>query len=449
MRITYFHETDTLRSWGRVVRARHVACRPTWRDEVVGLVQEGGRHTNGVLALGLGRSYGDSGLNPDGAAIVMTALGRLIAFDPNAGLLRAEAGISLGVLLKFLIPKGFFLPVTPGTQYVTLGGAVANDVHGKNHHGAGTFGCWVRALGLVQSDGTERVLRADDKDGLFAATVGGLGLTGLITWVEFEALPIGSSLVDVETIPFETLPEFFSISRESDPAWQYTVSWIDCFANGGIGRGLFSRARHAASGKLEVIQPTKHLVVPAEAPGFVLGNPIMRAFNKIYYASGKRKASNPPPVRRETYLPFFYPLDAVQRWNLLYGKHGMFQYQSVVPPESAASATTEMLHQISAAGEGSFLAVLKTFGPRASPGLLSFPHEGTTLALDFPNRGASTLALLARLDDVVREAGGRLYPAKDGRIPPDMFRKGYPDLDAFAAHVDPQFSSAFWRRMQI
>jgi L-gulonolactone oxidase len=443
-----FFDTATLRSWGRILRPRHMAGRPAWRDEAVGFVQEGARQPNGVLALGLGRSYGDSGLNPEGAAILTTSLDRLMAFDPATGVLRAEAGISLAALLAFLIPRGFFLPVTPGTRYVTLGGAVANDVHGKNHHEAGTFGCWVRALGLVRSDGAARVLRADDTDGLFAATIGGLGLTGLITWVEFEALPTRSSQMDVETIPYETLPEFFALAQESDAAWQYTVSWIDCFAKGGIGRGLFSRARHASSGTLALAQPEKQFAVPAEAPDFVLGNPVMRAFNALYYAEGKRKAASLPGARRESYLPFFYPLDAIQRWNLLYGKRGMYQYQSVIPPASAATATTEMLHQIAAAGEGSFLAVLKTFGPRASPGLLSFPREGTTLALDFPNRGASTLALLARLDDVVREAGGRLYPAKDGRIPPDMFRRGYPDLNTFAAHIDPHFSSAFWRRMQ-
>ena len=445
---TRFRETDTLRSWGRVLRARHMACQPAWRDEAVSSVQEGGRHTNGVLALGLGRSYGDSGLNPGGAAILMTSLDRLIAFNPSTGLVRAEAGISLAALLQFLLPRGFFLPVTPGTRHVTLGGAVANDVHGKNHHRAGSFGCWVRALGLARSDGTERILRADNQEGLFAATVGGLGLTGLITWVEFEALPVGGSLVDVETIPFDTLSEFFAISRESDDAWQYTVSWIDCFAKNGIGRGLFSRARHAATGALEVVQPAKYFVVPAEAPRFILGKPVMRTFNALYYAAGKRKADRKPSVRQESYLPFFYPLDAIQRWNLLYGKRGMFQYQSVVPPEFAASATTEMLRQISMVGEGSFLAVLKTFGTRVSPGLLSFPREGTTLALDFPNRGASTLSLLARLDDIVREARGRLYPAKDGRMPQDLFRRGYPSLNAFAAHIDPKFSSAFWRRMQ-
>jgi L-gulonolactone oxidase len=448
MRPAEFHESDALRSWGRVLRTRHFASRPTWRDEAAGLVQTAGRHANGVLALGLGRSYGDSGLNPDGAAIVMTALDRLIAFDVNTGVLRAEAGISLAALLEFLIPQGFFLPVTPGTRYVTLGGAVANDVHGKNHHGAGTFGCWVRALGLARSDGTERVLRADNDDGLFAATIGGLGLTGLITWVEFEALPIKTSFMDVETIPFETLPEFFSIARDSDSTWTYTVSWIDCFANGGIGRGLFSRARHAVAGKLAVMRPAKTLIVPAEAPEFVLGNRVMRTFNALYYGAGRRKSGQAPAVRLESYLPFFYPLDAVQRWNLLYGKRGMFQYQSVISTEYAAAATAEMLRQISAAGEGSFLAVLKTFGARKSPGLLSFPREGTTLALDFPNRGASTLALLARLDDIVREAGGRLYPAKDGRIPGDMFHHGYPGLNAFTRHVDPKFSSAFWRRMQ-
>ncbi len=405
----------------------------------------GAQHTSGVLGVGLGRSYGDSGLNPDGAVIVTTALDRLISFDPATGIVHAQAGISLAALLDFLLPLGFFLPVTPGTRFVTLGGAIANDVHGKNHHGAGTFGCWVRAISLARSDGGEMILRSEDEDPLFAATIGGLGLTGLITSVCFEAIPVASHMVDVETIPFTNLDEFFAISVESETNWSYTVSWIDCFAHNGTGRGLFSRARHSAMGSHGTARRKPRFAIPIEVPKFLLATPTMRLFNSLYYNLGKRKAGS---CRSESFLPYFYPLDAIGRWNLLYGKNGFFQYQSVVPPESAVAATQDMLKLIASAEQGSFLAVLKTFGSKTSPGLLSFPREGTTLALDFPNRGAATLALLARLDDVVRAAGGRLYPAKDGRLPPDMFRHGYPHLDEFARHVDPRFSSAFWRRMQ-
>ncbi len=444
-----FYETNSLRSWGRTLASWHVAARPAWRDEAVSALSAGAAHANGVLAIGLGRSYGDTGLNPDGAAIVMAGVDRLLAFDPATGIVRAEAGMALAALLAFLLPRGFFLPVTPGSQYVTLGGAVANDVHGKNHHGAGTFGAWVRAIGLVRSDGTEHVLRAEDPTNLFAATIGGLGLTGLITWVEFEALPVGSDQMEVETLPFDALPEFFALSQESDKTWPYTVSWIDCFAQGGIGRGLLSRGRHAAVGHGPVRAARRRLSVPMAAPDFLLGEPVIRTFNALYYAAGKRQASRRggQPAKLG-YEKFFYPLDVVQQWNLLYGERGMYQYQSVVPPDVALPATSEMLRQIAKSGEGSFLAVLKTFGPKTSPGLLSFPREGTTLALDFPNRGASTMALLARLDDVVREAGGRLYPAKDGRMPPAMFAQGYPNVANFSALTDPKFSSAFWRRMR-
>jgi len=443
-----YFRTDGLRSWGRVAQPIHLAAGLYWRDEAPELLREGAKNPNGLLAIGLGRSYGDSGLNPDGAAILTTALDRLLAFDPATGVVRAEAGISLAALLEFLVPRGFFLPVTPGSQFVTLGGAVANDVHGKNHHGAGTFGCWVRAIGLRRSDGGAHTLRPGDGDGLFAATIGGLGLTGLIEWVEFLALPVRSAVMNAQTIPFATLAEFFLLSEQSDSAWPYTVSWIDCFAAGGAGRGLFSRADHAPSGRLAAVSPAPRISVPRAAPDFVLGSAVMRGFNRLYYAAGRRAARRAPGVRRVSYRPFFYPLDAIGHWNLLYGKRGFYQYQSVVPAAVAAPATAEMLKQIAIAGEGSFLAVLKTFGPRVSPGLLSFPREGTTLALDFPNRGATTLALLARLDDVVREAGGRLYPAKDARVPAKMFREGYPALETFATHVDPHFSSAFWRRIK-
>jgi L-gulonolactone oxidase len=369
----------------------------------------------------------------------------LISFDPVTRLVHAEAGISLAALLDFLLPRGFFLPVTPGTRFVTLGGAIANDVHGKNHHEAGTFGCWVREITLARSDGSEVTVRTEDESGLFNATIGGLGLTGLITCALFEVLPVANNMVDVETIPFGNLKEFFAIAAESEASWQYTVSWIDCFADHGVGRGLFSRARHSAKGANFTTRRKSSVAVPVEAPNFMLATPTMRLFNALYYKIGKHKAG---ALRTECYLPYFYPLDAIRRWNLLYGKDGMYQYQSVVPPEAAIAATEEMLKLIAVAQQGSFLAVLKTFGVKTSPGILSFPREGTTLALDFPNRGTSTLALLTQLDHVVRAAGGRLYPAKDGRLPPDMFRLGYPHLDEFVNHIDPKFSSAFWRRMQ-
>lgn len=438
-----FTPTSEVISWGRVHRAPHQVARPAWRQDLPGLVAAGRERFPSLLAVGLRRSYGDSVLNPAGGVIDMTGVDRMIAFDPANGILRADAGLSFDALLRAMVPRGYFLPVTPGSRFVTLGGAVANDVHGKNHHGAGTIGCWVRRLGLLRSDGQELELGPNDETGLFAATVGGLGLTGIITWVELALQPITSAMMDVETIPFDNLDGFFALAQDSDEAFDYTVAWVDCLAGGArTGRGLFNRGRHATSGPLEAGKsggPT----FPMDLPGFALNGLSIRAFNSLYAWNGRRTAGRSV----QHYQPFFYPLDAIGHWNRMYGQRGMFQYQSVVPPAVARDATAAMLGAIAAAGEGSFLAVLKTFGARPSPGLLSFPSPGTTLALDFPNRGDSTLSLLARLDAIVRDAGGRLYPAKDGRIPRDMFRAGYPDWERFAAHVDPLMSSTFWNRV--
>lgn len=433
--------TDIL-PWGRTPRTPMRVARPAFPDELVALVKQGAEPPHGLLAGGLRRSYGDSCLNDGGALIEMTGLDRFIRFDRSSGLLEAEAGVSLAEILKLAIPAGFFLPVTPGTKFVTLGGAIANDVHGKNHHRAGTFGRWIRNLSLLRSDGSEHVLADDDSTGLFAATVGGLGLTGVITRATLQLVPIASSNMAAETIPFGNLGEFFALSAQSDASHDYTVAWIDCLAKGdNLGRGIFTRARHASDGEL-LVKPPGGPAVPFDAPGILLNRLSIAAFNEAYFRLAGR-------ARQDTvsYAPFFYPLDAIGGWNRLYGSRGFYQYQSVVPPGLAADATAEMLRTIAGAGQGSFLAVLKTFGDVASPGLLSFPRQGTTLALDFANRGGSTLALLDKLDAIVREAGGRLYPAKDGRLPPAMFRAGYPALDRFTPQMDPGMSSTFWRRM--
>lgn len=417
-------------------------ARPSFRDELDGLLDAGSRGPHGVLASGLRRSYGDSCINDDGALIDMTALDRFVSFDRSTGVLEAEAGVSLKEILKLVIPAGYFLPVTPGTKFATLGGAVANDVHGKNHHRAGTIGRWIRRLHLLRSDGTEHVIDRDDETGLFAATVGGLGLTGVITRVVLELMPIVSTAMDVQTIRFGSLAEFFALAAESDATHDYTVAWVDCLAKGrNFGRGIFSRAHHSSDGELS-FDARSGPAVPVDAPGMLLNRLSLAAFNELYYRFAGR-----PRLTRMSYDPFFYPLDAVSDWNRLYGRRGFYQYQSVVPPSGAEAVTADMLRTIAEAGQGSFLAVLKTLGDAASPGLLSFPMKGTTLALDFANRGAPCLSLLDKLDATVRGAGGRLYPAKDGRLPPAMFQAGYPALDQFRTHVDPGMSSTFWRRV--
>ena len=419
-------------------------AEPAFSDELSGLIRDGAGQVNGLLASGLRRSYGDSCINDGGRLIDATGLDRFISFNRTTGVIEVEAGVSLKDVLDVAIPAGFMLPVTPGTKFVTLGGAVANDVHGKNHHVAGTFGRFVRQVVLLRSDGTERIVTRDDDTGLFAATIAGLGLTGIITRVTLELKPIASSDMDVETIRFGDLSEFFTLAAESEATHDYTVAWVDCLAtDDNLGRGIFTRARHASNGRLSV-HAKAGPSMPVDAPGFALNRLSLSAFNELYYRIVGR-----PRQATVSYDPFFYPLDAIGGWNKLYGRRGFFQYQSVVPPEAARDATAQMLQTIASAGQGSFLAVLKTFGDIASPGLLSFPMKGTTLALDFANRGLSTLALLDKLDAIVREAGGRLYPAKDGRLPSMMFKSGFPALDQFRTHIDPGMSSTFWRRMNL
>jgi FAD/FMN-containing dehydrogenase len=442
--MTNFPPHEDFRSWGNVLQAPHVVARPSWRDQLAHTISCGRQQGLPLLATGLRRSYGDSVLNPAGGMIDMVGLDRIIHFDPDLRLLRAEAGLPLDVLLNLLVRQGFFPPVTPGTRYVTLGGAVANDVHGKNHHVSGTFGRWVRRLGLLRSTGEELELSPTAHPDLFAATIGGLGLTGLITWVEIELLPINSAMMDVENIPFEGLDAFFDLSRMSEENFDYTVSWIDCLAAGpSLGRGIFSRGNHSTNGSPLPDRGNTRLNMPINLPQIAMNRHTIKAFNALYFWNGKRKSGQTCVGLH----PFFYPLDSIGRWNRLYGKNGMYQYQSVVPPAAQNDATKEMLAVISASGQGSFLAVLKTFGATVSPGLLSFPREGTTLALDFPNRGEDTLRLMARLDAIVLAAGGRLYPAKDGRMPAHMFQAGYPAWQEFSKHVDSGFTSLFWQRV--
>lgn len=437
-------KTGDWTSWGRILREPCCVVSPRYRDELAAALSAARKARGGALAVGLARSYGDSGLNPGGALIDMRGLDRLLAYDPETGVLRAEAGASLWDILRFAIPRGRFLPTTPGTRFVTLGGAIANDVHGKNHHKAGSFGCSVRRIGLLRSDRGEVEAAPNENAELFAATIGGLGLTGVIAWAAVQLAPIAASRIDQEIVPFDHLDDFFDIAADSEGRFEHTVAWIDCLASGaGLGRGVFNRGDWAASGPLEVKGEPFGPQIPVDAPDFVLNRLTLSAFNAAYRRLQRWKAGR----STVSYDGFFYPLDSIGGWNRLYGGRGFYQYQSAVPAAAARDATAAMLKTIAAAGEGSFLAILKTFGAKRSPGLLSFPLEGVTLALDFPNRGEKTLSLLSRLDAIVAQAGGRLYPAKDGRMPAAMFQQGYPGWEEFAGLIDPAMNSSFWRRV--
>ncbi len=436
-----FHQVADLPSWGRIVREPTQVARPSFSDELPELMEGLSAEAPG-LAVGMRRSYGDSNLNPNARVIDMTGLDRVLAFDPQSGVMRAEAGCTLSQCLMLLVPAGFFLPTTPGTRFVTLGGAVANDVHGKNHHVAGTFGASVKRLRLRRTDGSVHEIGPNDP--LFAATVGGLGLTGIIEWVEFQAVRVPSSFLDAEDTPFGDVGEYFSISREKKSGFEHTMAWVDCRTSGAqLGRGIFSAANWSQRGGYKVHTEEPRLNLPLDVPSVTLNGFSIRAFNTLYNTMKKMRTG---PYHTH-YEPFLYPLDAIGAWNRLYGRHGFWQYQCVLPPAAAEDGVKALLAAVEATGEGSFLAVLKDFGPRPGVGCLSFPEEGTTLALDFRNRGEFTRNLLSRLDAIVKEAVGRLYPAKDGRIPAEMFQAGFPQLKAFREHVDPGLSSSFWRRV--
>ena len=395
-----------------------------------------------MLAYGNGRSYGDVGLNSGGTLLHTRGLDRFIAFDGTTGVLTCEAGVLLSEILDLFVPRGWFLPVTPGTRYVTVGGAIANDVHSKNHHGAGTFGCHVHRFELLRSDGSRRVCSRHEHAEWFAATVGGLGLTGLITWAEIELRRIPGVHIDVVNRRFVGLDEFFAHNAELEARHEYTVAWIDCLAD--KPRGIFMAGDHAETPGFTgaPARGDGGPAVPFKPPISLINSLSLHAFNFAYY-------HRPVPAQgRVHYAPFFYPLDGVRHWNRLYGRRGFFQYQFVVP-QTERAALDEIFATIAASGQGSFLAVLKTFGELPSPGMLSFPKAGVTLALDFPNHGEATLALFARLDAIVEAAGGRLYAAKDARMAGDFFQRSYPRLGEFAAYLDPRFASDFSRRVGI
>jgi len=402
-----------------------------------------------LLPFGQGRSYGDSCLNDGGVLLTTASLDRLLDFDAATGIVRCESGVTLDTLLRLGTPRGWFLPVTPGTKFVSVGGAIANDIHGKNHHRAGTFGRYVRRFELLRSDGSRIMCSADDNREWYEATIGGLGLTGLILWADVQLRAINNPYILKETIPFDNLDGFFEVSRDSESDHEFTVAWLDSLARGRkLGRGLFFRGNFAPPQFDTVPTPKSHLtratqlVVPFDMPSLSLNRLSVSAFNFLYYRQQAAQAGS----RLEHYDHFFYPLDGIRGWNRIYGRRGFLEFQCVVPHANAKDALTEIL-QRGSREVPSFLTVLKTFGDVPSPGLLSFPRPGVTLVLDFANHGERTWKLVDELDQLTREAGGAVYPAKDSRMSPESFAAYYPLLERFERYVDPAFSSSFWRRV--
>ncbi len=410
------------------------------------------------IAYGNGRSYGDAALNDQGAVILTGRLNRFIEFDRNTGILRAEAGVTLKEILDVIIPAGWFLPVTPGTQFATLGGCVAVDAHGKNHHHVGTFGKHVLSLELITSQ-NEKINCGPNQDSkIFWATVSGMGLTGLIGTVTLQLQPLSSVMMQVKNHAAANIEQAIQLLSDPSVDDQYSVAWIDCLAKDeNLGRSIIMTAHHAHINELSSEQriapfklnPNKTKRLPFDLPHWVLNSSSVRLFNKHYY---HHHAQLTTPYIQD-YVSYFHPLDKILDWNRLYGKKGFVQYQCVIPTEHALSGLQQLLDKLSHFGGASFLAVLKRFG-ESSQGMLSFPIPGFTLALDIPMRDNATLQLLNELDEIVLQYQGRIYLAKDARMSAATFRKMYPQFEQWLTikkMIDSKntFSSSLARRLEI
>lgn len=424
--------SQTLSGWGKTSSATVQTARPERLSDLVALVHEPGLLT----PYGLGRSYGDACVPPaQGRAVVMQRLDRLVAFDETTGLLTAEAGVSFADILKVFLPKGWLIPVSPGSSFVTLGGAIANDVHGKNHPSAGSIGNHIEWIDLLLPSGEEVRISPTDNAPLFHATIGGLGLTGIIVRAAVHLMPVRSNAMAVTRYRTEDLDHMFASFGQMPPEDTYAVAWIDALASGpALGRGIFERAHSAAQSVSSNHKSGPGL--PFNLPGFTLNPLSVRLFNNLRYTMA---ASSTPTLHTLPVGKFFYPLDGIRNWNRMYGKRGFHQFQAVIPDAGAQQGIRQLLSTISQSRKASFLAVLKRLGGTGQ-GMLSFPLQGYTLALDFPN-SSGVRELLTRLIHITRDHGGRVYLAKDSALTDDDFMAMYPmhnDFRQILAQVDPQ-----------
>ena len=440
--------------WGNVPRQPASVYRPEkWaeaRATVIGAAQ------STLIPRGLGRSYGDAALNDGGGVLLQTRLDRFLSFDPASGILECEGGASLADVLDFFLPRGFFPSVTPGTKYVTIGGAIAADVHGKNHHHDGSIAEFVESFQLLIASGDMLTCSRQENTEAFWATMGGMGLTGVILSARLRMRRVESAYITVDYQRAANLDEALSLFAQGDGQYQYSVAWIDCLAKGpAMGRSVLMRGNHTPAAQLSArlaqsplqINPKRKKSVPFNFPSFALSPLSVRLFNNRYY-KGSRQGQH-----IVDYDTFFYPLDSVLHWNRVYGKRGFFQYQAVFPSSTGRECLLELLGRLSASRRASFLAVLKTMG-KSSGGILSFPVPGQTLALDIPNNGRETIDFLQGLDQIVLRFGGRVYLAKDACMSPETFRAMYPRLPEFEqvlAKLDPagRFRSSQSRRLKI
>lgn len=434
----------SLQGWGRSSLSPCLAARPERLRELHAALDAPEGRT--LIAHGGGRSYGDAALNTDGAVVVTGRLDRILAFDPATGELVAEPGVTFADLLEVFLPRGFVAPVSPGTSHVTLGGALANDVHGKNHHHAGSFGEHVLWFDLLLPDGRMQRVSPESDPALFQATVGGIGLTGIVAALCLRLARVPSNALAVSRRRVRNLDGFLAAFEAASGA-TWSVGWIDALADGAsLGRGVLETAEPSETG-LEA-RPPKARRFPIDAPGWLLNGLSVRAFNELYW----RRVPAAGQQATVPYRQFLYPLDAIDGWNRMYGKQGFRQFQCVVPPGPGEAALRRLLETVAAGGNASFLAVLKVMG-RDGPGMLSFGMPGYSLALDIPARPGSE-AIFAQLERITRDSGGRIYLAKDSLLSAEGFAAMYPRAGEFRAvreRVDPQrrLSSDMARRIGL
>lgn len=390
-----------------------------------------------VIPRGNGRCYGDSALSDN--IISGLKLNKILDFDTENGIMTCQAGVLLSEILDVIVPKGFFIPVSPGTKFITVAGAIASDIHGKNHHSEGCFTQHVLNFDIILPDGSQKTCSLDENYELFCATAGGMGLTGFITRVTFRLKPIESAYIRMESIKAKNLDEIMKLFEESGN-WTYTMSWIDCLAKGkNLGKSIIMRGEHASFNELPEkykkaplhFKEKKKMNVPFYFPSFTLNTLSVKAFNLFYYYKQTRNFVSSVV----DYDTFFYPLDSILNWNRIYGKNGFTQYQFVIPKEKSKEGLERILKKIEASGQGSFLAVLKLFGEGNPHSMISFPKEGYTLALDF-KISKKVLKLLDELDEIVEELGGRLYLTKDVRMNHALFRHTYQKYPEFKSYIE-------------